>query len=163
MFCEKGYISTILEGGKVAKIVLSDNSIHEFLMLYSYGEGSNIGVGKNSLALVIGSSIDDAMAIPFNIQTAKILDETEKAIGNFNKGNIITFKKNGDIVVAGTENFLATIATKFKITAPLIELGDASANVLNQNASMQVIITSGSSAGTYPVQINNAGQTKVKA
>ena len=35
--------------------------------------------------------------------------------------------------------------------------------VLNQNAVMQVIIPSGSSAGTYPVQIVNAGQTKTKA
>jgi hypothetical protein len=155
MFCEKGYIQEILNGGKVAKIVLSDNSIHEFLMLYPYGDGSNIEVDDNSLALVMGSSIDDAMAIPFNLATAKILEATEKAVGNFKKGNIITFKKNGDIEVSNTENFI--------VSASNIELGDASANVLNQNASMQVVITSGSSAGTYPVQINSAGQTKVKA
>jgi phage gp45-like len=163
MILEKGYISQVLEGGKLAKIVLADNSIIECLLLYSYGENSNIEPDNNSLALVIGQSTDNAMAIPFNIATQSILEATEKAVGNFKKGNKITFKKNGDIEITGTETLLAIIATKFKVNAPLIELADATAEVLNKNASMQVVIPSGSSAGTYQVDIINAGQTKVKA
>lgn len=163
MIIEKGYITQTLNGGRTAKIVLSDGAIIECLLLYAYGDCSNIETDDNSLVLVLGQNIDNAMAIPFNIATQLNLEPTERAVGNLKKGNKITFKKNGDIEIAGTETFLATISSKFKVSAPIIELGDASANILNQNASMQVVIPSGSSAGTYVVQINSAGQTKVKA
>lgn len=49
------------------------------------------------------------------------------------------------------------------LDADSIELGSAVAAVLNTAASMQVVVASGSSAGTYPVVINSAGQTKVIA
>jgi phage gp45-like len=163
MIIEKGYISQTLNGGKSAKIVLSDGVVVECLLLHFYGESSNMEADNNSLVYVFGQNLDNAMAIPFNITTQPALEATEKAIGNFKKGNKIIFKKNGDVELSGTTNFLATISTKFKVNAPLVELGDASALVLNQSALMQVIIPSGSSAGTYPVQINSAGQTKVKA
>jgi hypothetical protein len=48
------------------------------------------------------------------------------------------------------------------INGSMVNIADAIALALNQNAQMQVVIPSGSSAGTYPVQIMNAGQVKVK-
>lgn len=47
-------------------------------------------------------------------------------------------------------------------SSAMVNIADATALALNQNAQMQVVIASGSSAGTYPVQIVNAGQVKVK-
>tara|TARA_R110000787_G_scaffold11537_1_gene38111 strand:- start:4108 stop:4629 length:522 start_codon:yes stop_codon:yes gene_type:complete len=171
---DKGWILQMEEGGKRAKIKTSEGEIlDKVLMLYPYGEAGNIKASDTSLCLLIYplGSKTNVFAVPYNTTVQPLLEPTEKAVGNFEKGNKITFKANGDVELTGTNDLIAatlanldiTASAKISLSAPDILLGDAIANVLNTSATMQVVVSTGSSAGTYPVTILTAGQTKVKA
>jgi hypothetical protein len=146
--------SIISTQGKYAKVKLKDDSIHSLLLFMPYGDCSN--PPANCPCLIIGESLNNAFALPYLPSSQPTLATNEKAIGNFKSTNSITFKANGDVIISGNN----LDATAF---AGLINLGSATSFVLNQNATMQVVIPSGSSAGTYQVQILTAGQSKVKA
>lgn len=169
---QKGYLIEIKEGGRRARVKLLEEDI-DVLLLYPYGETSNMQKDESSLVLVLMpfGSKTNAFGIPYNALLQPELEISEKAVGNFKTGNKITFKQNGDIEVAGTNDFLATSLANLNVTAssainlvaPDVSLGDAISLVLNENASLSVTIPGGSSAGTYTVDINSAGQSKVSA
>jgi hypothetical protein len=149
---ERGNI--ISTQGKYAKVKLKDSSIHYLLLFMPYGDCSN--PPDNCPCLIIGESLNNAFVLPYLPSSQPTLATNEKAIGNFKSTNSITFKANGDIIISGNN----LDATAF---AGLINLGTGTSFVLNQNANMRVVITQGNSAGTYPVEIVTAGQSKVKA
>jgi len=169
----KGYITSTSEGGTKAQVqTLKGRVINDVTLLYPYGHASNIQNDDSSLVLlfsVMGSKTN-IFGVPFNIPLQPELSTSEVSTGNFKKGNKITFKSNGDIEVVTDSDILETVANltttatgKITLSAPEVELGDAVDLALNQAAVMQVVIPGGSSAGTYPVTIVSAGQTKVKA
>jgi phage gp45-like len=171
---EKAVILEILEGGKRAKVqTFQGEVIDDVVLLHSYGEASNPPINNNSLIYLYYSlgSKSVSFGIPYNVPLQPTLEIGEKATGNFLQGNKITYKANGDIEVSGSKDFLAESLENFKVTAttkialdaPVVGLGDEIGFVLNDAAAMQVVIAGGSSAGTYPVVISSAGQTKVKA
>ena len=147
---QKGIIQEVLEGGLRAKVkTFQDEILDDVLLLHPYGESSNPIIDTSSLVLLffaLGSKTA-SFGIPYNPLLQPTLESGEKVVGNFPIGNKITFKANGDIEVLGTT----------------VSLGDATGLVLNDTATMEVVIASGSSAGTYPVSITDAGQTKVSA
>ena len=174
MTINKGYIISTSQGGLRCKVKTFENEILDnVLILQPYGDASNIEADETSLVLLFypQGSKTSAFAIPYNPPLQPSLEITEKAIGNFKIGNQIVFKSNGDIVVNAENDLLAAAlsnlniqaTTKITLNAPDISLSDAVGLVLNDAATMQVVISGGSSAGTYPVDIVDAGQSKVKA
>ena len=170
----KGFILETSQGGQRAKVKISQGEILDnVLLLHPYGESNNMQSDESSQVLILfaNNSKTNAFGIPYNVLLQPTLMLTEKAVGNFKIGNKITFKANGDIEIDGANDFLAqslknlnvTADTKITLNAPDISLGDAVGLVLNDTATMQVTIPSGSSAGTYNVAIIKAGQSKVNA
>tara|TARA_R110000796_G_scaffold93137_1_gene197616 strand:+ start:38 stop:583 length:546 start_codon:yes stop_codon:yes gene_type:complete len=178
----KGYILEMSEGGKRAKIEALGGRIFEnLLVFYPYGEASNIQPDDTSLCTIFLPMNDEsnAFCVPYNVPLQPSLEPSEKAVGNFKKGNKVTFKANGDIELTGAKDFLAkslsnleiTATTEIKIIAdevklegiseikadaPEVKLGDATALILS---TLATITDSVGGACT----IVSAGQTKVKA
>ena len=168
-----GFIREVLEGGKFAKVeTVQREVLNNVVLLHPYGESSNIQIDQSSQILLFFSlgSKSNCYGVPFNALLQPSLEAGEKAVGNFKVGNKITFKANGDIEVLTTNDVIETLVNKtinasgsVTINASTIDLADAIGLVLNDSATMQVVIAGGSSAGTYPVDIVSAGQTKVSA
>lgn len=170
----RGFVLETLEGGKRAKVkAIRGRIFSSALILHPYGESSNPPITANSACWVMCPLNDESNAfiIPYNTELQPSLESSEKSIGNFQLGNKITFKQNGDIVIDGQSDFLAQslanldiqATTSITLNSSQVNLGDALGLVLNNLATMQVTIPTGSSSGTYPVTIVNPGQTKVKA
>lgn len=170
----KGYVTEIKEGGKYAKVqTIEDEVLNDVLMIYPYGFNSFMQNDSTSLVLLfcVNGSKSNVVGIPYNPQLQAAIEENEVETGNFNVGNKILYNKDGNIEITGTNDFLAntlknltvTAETKITLSAPDVSLGDAVGLILNDSATMQVTIPSGSSAGTYNVNIVSAGQTKAKA
>ena len=170
---QKGFIEKVLEGGLRAQVKAFQGEIlPDVLLLHPNGEASNPEVNESSNVLLffaLGSKTA-SFGIPYNPPQQPTLEPGEKAVGNFSVGNKITFKANGDIEVIATNDLIETVVNKtvtattnITLSAPVVNLGDAVGLVLNDAAAMEVVIASGSSAGTYPVSITAAGQTKVSA
>jgi phage gp45-like len=107
----KGYITLTSEGGRRAQVETLGGKIYDdVLMLYSYGECSNMQSDDTSLVLLLKSMGDDTniFGVPYNVTLQPALELTEKAVGNFKEGNKITFKANGDIEVLATNNLNVT-------------------------------------------------------
>lgn len=158
----KGYLIKTIENGTRAQVETATGKIIDnVLMYYSYGYASNMesenNAGSMVLLLLPNKSSTNAIGFPYNpLFQPNDLEPSEVTVGNLKRGcNKITFKANGDIVVDCQNNVT--------INGSTINLGDASSLVLNENADLSVTIPSGSSAGTYTVDINAAGQTKVNA
>lgn len=130
------------------------NRIQQFttLPLESQGDyavGST--VGKNNITFkASGKTVENA--------TSKELSVEEYNVTSYNETNF-----DGDVTNINSQMVNIEATTEANINAPIVNLGDGTIFVLNQNATMQVVIPVGSSAGTYPVQITSAGQIKVKA
>jgi hypothetical protein len=130
------------------------NRIQQFttLPLESQGDyavGST--VGKNNITFkASGKTVENA--------TSKELSVEEYNVTSYNETNF-----DGDVTNINSQMVNIEATTEANINAPIVNLGDGTIFVLNQNATMQVVIPVGSSAGTYPVQIISAGQIKVKA
>ena len=157
----KGYLIKTIENGLKAQVQISTGKIIDTLMYYPYGYASNMQSDNNAGSMVLlllpNKTSSNAIGFPYNpLLQPNDLQETEVTVGNLKRGcNKITFKANGDIVVDCQNNVI--------INGSIINLGDANSLVLNENADLSVTIPSGSSAGTYTVNINDAGQTKVNA
>ena len=113
---DKGWIIQMYDGGKRAKIQTSEGEIlDKVLMLYSYGEASNIESNDTSLCQLIYplGSKTNVFAVPYDTTLQPVLEATEKAVGNFKKGNKITFKANGDVelIALGDSALLGITAT----------------------------------------------------
>ena len=130
------------------------NRIQQFttLPLESQGDyavGST--VGKNNITFkASGKTVENA--------TSKELSVEEYNVTSYNETNF-----DGDVTNINSQMVNIEATTEANINAPIVNLGDGTIFVLNQNATMQVVIPVGSSAGTYPVQITSVGQIKVKA
>lgn len=162
----KAQILSTSDGGLQCKVKTFEGEIlDKILILQPYGEASNPVIDKGSLVLLFypQGSKTNAFAVPYNPSLQPSLQPSEKVVGNLAFGNKITFKKTGDVEISGDVNFLVQALLKITLNAPQVALGDAVGLVLNNQATMQVTIPSGSSAGTYPVTIINAGQIKVMA
>lgn len=98
----KGFITEMKEGGKRAKVQTFENEIiDDVLMLYQYGEASNIQPDTTSLVLLLCplGSKTNVFGVPYNVTLQPSLEASEKAVGNFKIGNKITFKANGDVEI----------------------------------------------------------------
>lgn len=163
----KGYILEISQGGQRAKVKALGGRIFEnLLILHPYGESSFMESDNSSLCWVFMPTNGDenSFCIPYNVPLQPELKQTEKVVGNFKTGNKVTFKANGDIELAGTNDFLAqtienfniNASTKITLNAPAIGLGDELGLVLNDQAAIT------DSVGGACV-ITSPGQTKVTA
>ncbi len=156
----KGYLTRTYEGGMRGQVeIITGEIIDNVLLMYPYGFASNMETETNAGSMVLlfkpmGSSTN-IFGVPYNPLLQPKLAPTEAAHGNFKKGNKVTWKANGDVVI--------DCESTVTINGGTINLADANALVLNENANMQVTIPGGSSAGTYTVTINNPGQSKVSA
>ncbi len=95
--------------------------------------------------------VNYSYAVRFHNEKLDNISTGEATIGIV--GNFISFLKSKIKFKSQEADFTGVQAINFK---------ENGVPFLNQSASMKVIIPSGSSAGTYPVIIDNAGQTKVK-
>ncbi len=108
----KGYILETSEGGRFAKVRTTENEIiTKVLMLHPYGETSNMASDKSSLVLLFFplNSKTSAFGLPYNVLKQPDLASTEKAVGNFQTGNKITFKANGTNEVEGDTSIIASL------------------------------------------------------
>lgn len=163
----KGHILKMTDGGKRAEVeALAGRVFKDLLVLQNYGDASNIEPDDTSQCAIFlpMNEESNACCIPYNVPLQPSLEPTEKAVGNFKKGNMVTFKANGDVEVTGAKDFLATAlgnlnitaSAKITLNAPDVSLGDATGFVLNDAA---IITDSVGGACT----IATAGQDKVKA
>lgn len=100
---QKGFITEMKEGGKRAKVQTFEGEIlDDVLMLYTYGDASNVAAGENSLVLLLCplGSKTNVFGVPYDVPLQPTdLAAGEKAIGNFKTGNKIVFKANGDVEI----------------------------------------------------------------
>lgn len=89
------------------------------------------------------------------------------------QGKLLDGMTQGDGCIGIDNNYIKFLdgeANKIEFTAQNLDLANCQnvsfkndgVNLLNENAQMKVVIQSGSSAGTYPVEIDDAG-TKIKS
>lgn len=111
----KGYIISTSEGGRKARVKTSEGEIlTNVLMLYNYGEASNMQSDESSLVLLLFpmGSKTSAFGIPYNVLLQPALEITEKVIGNLKKGNKITFKADGSNEVQGNTDIFGRLTTE---------------------------------------------------
>lgn len=110
----KGFILSTSQGGRKARVKTIENEIiTNVLLLHPYGETSNIQSDDSSQVLLLFpmNSKTNVVGIPYNVLLQPELELMEKAVGNFKKGNKITFKKNGENDVSGKTNFDKEVTT----------------------------------------------------
>ncbi len=109
---QTGYITEILEDGIKAKVrTLGGEVLNNVVLIHAYGETSDMEVDQSSMVLLffaLGSK-SNAFGIPYNPPLQPVLEKSEKAVGNFKKGNKITFKKNGSIEIKATDSNLINL------------------------------------------------------
>jgi hypothetical protein len=114
----KGFLLETSEGGQRAKIKISEGEIlTNVLMLYPYGDASNMQKDKSSQVLVLfaNNSKTNTFGIPYNVLLQPALELTERQVGNSKVGNGILFNKDGENDVVGNTNFGAEIDSVGKI------------------------------------------------
>lgn len=150
-YITKGFIKSLSQNKKTAEVTTKQGEIlKDVLLLFPYGFYSAIDLTSNSEILLFYANGSKTLkfGIPYNVVNAPSdLIDGDIMISQNKGNNKITLKNNGDI----------------EIQASKINIGSASGLVLNENANLTVTIPSGSSAGTYSIDINSAGQDKVKA
>jgi hypothetical protein len=175
MQIQKGFIistTTRDDGALTAQVKIDqDDPINNVLLVFPTGFKSNPIGNKDGAMVYVTTLGSNRFGFPFNPLKEPALENGESVFYGEKAGQSITCKANGDIVIEGASDFLAetlknlniTASEKIILNASEVELGDAVDLVLNESAVMDITIPSGSSAGTYTVNITNAGQTKVKA
>lgn len=173
----KGFILKVNEKEGTAQVQGEDGTIYENVLLVNpYGTHSIPKVG-DSMEITLSKSMgskDVVTGIAFDYENQDILPAEKQGdytVGSVVGGNYTQYKQDGNTVEKATQKTInANTQTNGNVdingnfsTNNITNLGEAIALVLNQNAVMQVVIPSGSSAGTYQVQIQSAGQTKTKA
>lgn len=114
----KGFVLETSQGGQRAKVEICQGEIlNNVLLLYPYGEASNIQSDESSEVLILfaNNSKTNAFGIPYNVLLQPSLMVTEKTIGNFKIGNKITFKEDGENDVVGNVNFANEINSTGKV------------------------------------------------
>ena len=170
----KGFLKRFTANNKAEVTTVNGQLLNNVQIIYPYGFYSKAKLNKTSEILLFSSlgSKSNLFGVPYNVpvEPVDLLDGEVQIKNPDSENSKITFKQNGDIEITTNQdlnevvnNLNITATTKVIINAPEIDLADAVGLVLNDSAVMDVIIPSGSSAGTYSVNINSAGQTKVKA
>lgn len=180
-----GIITKINKNKRTVQVQTSESLEPYDVKLLQFGGNVFVPLIENSSRCIVFKIMgkrSNAFCIPYDVINQEINlpfgNNGDLIQGNPYSGCKVTYKVNGDIEVqANGDNQQITINGKtisingdnvniesntVNINGDSVNIGDATANALNENATMQVVIASGSSAGTYPVQIINAGQTKVK-
>ena len=156
-----GNLVAVTNAGKTASVrTLGEQIYPDVELLYPYGLAGNPSPSPSALVLLLKSGTN-VFGIPFdkNLQSALLSSEVE--VGNQLLQSTISFKSTGDIEINGTSNININSTGIVTILGTLVNLGDAAGFALNTSAVMSVTIPGGSSAGTYPVVITSAGNTKV--
>lgn len=164
---QKGYIQEILEGGLRAKVKTSQGDILDnVLLLHSYGESSNPIINANSLVLLFYAmgSKSVAFGIPYNPLLQPILENGEKAIGNFSSGNKMTFKANGDVEIENVSDVNIN-ATSLNLSGLADIVGNINTNGVYKVADTKVIGVQGSAVpdATGGVVIDIQARTALNA
>tara|TARA_R110001606_G_scaffold136528_1_gene274104 strand:+ start:3874 stop:4350 length:477 start_codon:yes stop_codon:yes gene_type:complete len=153
-----GYIQKINSDNKTA-IVQAEGVIYHDVNLIYIGSVFSKRLEDNIVMLFpVNESRDNVVGIIGSKQSIDELKNNEviiKILNSFIKisedltikhnDSSIIIKKNGDIEIKGGQ----------------IKIGGGAAFALSVNSSMQISIANGSSAGVYPVQINDAGQSNL--
>lgn len=151
---QQGFIISTSNGGKLAKILTTGGKTYNEVPVFNpYGVASNQQVP--CVLITPKCSSDNPLAIPYSYENLPDLEKGAVQFGNFANDAKILFKDNGEIEISTSD--------EVNIKGSYINLGDGLGYVLNNMAQMQVVIPTGSSAGTYQVNIVDAGQYKVKA
>jgi phage gp45-like len=140
-----------------------ENQSQETIIYNNYGFVSNPPVSEKTIGinLQINGQSDVKYTLPFVADKIPVM-QTGEACMYDDKENKIHIKENEDIDIISNNNINITGTGIITVNGASINLGDATSFGLNQNAVMEVEIPGGSSAGTYPVTIVNAGNNKVK-
>jgi hypothetical protein len=155
-----GYITRIKD--EIAEVNIQGEVVNANI-IYPFGYYGNIPITANSLCILLApnNNNNNYFCIPFNLSIYPYLASGEIIIQNTNAS--VSFSPSGGITINATENITVnsvnttiTATGQVDITAPTINLADATANVLNANAVIN------DSLGN-PCTITNAGQVKVKA
>ncbi|MCK5602307.1 phage baseplate assembly protein [Candidatus Pacearchaeota archaeon] len=115
-------------------------------LVLPYGLYSNPKEGAIALMFQVNGQEENMTAIPYDPYTRfKNLQPGEVAVGNPHTQSKILFKANGDIELEANG--------AVNINAPNIHLGEGGEPIarVGDQITGEVIIPSGSSAGTYPV------------
>lgn len=166
-----GFINRVLSNNIVEVQTGAQNV--QAQIIFDYGYSSKIPLSSNTQVLIykIDNSSQNLLCKPFNLTTQSSLKTSEVQLENSatnskvllaQDGSIQIETTNSNITIDSSGNIIINSTNNVNMTGTIINLGDATANALNLNADLSVTIPSGSSAGTYPIDINNAGQTKVK-
>lgn len=154
----KGFILETSGGGRFAKIQgMQEEIFDNVLLVYPYGFVSNITPDNSSLALVfyaVGSSTN-AFAIPYNVLKQPQPEDGEVVIGDFNKSNKITFKKDGSVIIeAGSSKIVIAENGNITTTTPLADFS-ASVNVATSYKVAGVKVL-GIQGATVPAPVGGA-------
>ena len=171
---QKGFLKRFTKEGKGEVITLNGQILNNVQILYPYGYYSKAKLNETSEIILLSSlgSKTNIFGIPYNVplEPTDLIDGELQIKNPSVENSKIVFRQSGDIEITTNqdisqvmENFNITANSNITINANQIDLADATSFVLNENANMEVVIPSGSSAGTYSVNINSAGQSKVKA
>ena len=98
----KGYINNTFkkDGALRAQIQIDqDDPIEDVLMVFPYGHASNPPSSIDGAMVLLFMNRSLNFAIPFNPLLEPLLESGEVSIGNFDVGNKVTFKANGDIEI----------------------------------------------------------------
>jgi len=152
-FIKVGSLSKVSDDGKTIEVLSNKILYRNVPVLHKSGFYSKLSTDSTVILLFINGSnnapvavVGDSSAIPNLNQDELKIRVNDNAMIHIDKEGVINI--TGKQVIANGDNVL---------------LGDGSAKVLNENAVLTVNITGGSSAGQYPVNIDNAGQDKVSA
>lgn len=155
-----GYLVRV-QGDK-AQVNIQGETV-EAQIVYSYGLHGRPPVTANTFAICFApnNNTNNYFCIPFNLSiypnlaNGEIIIENSNASVSFSATGNITINASQDVTV-NSVNATINASTQASIAAPVVNLADATADVLNANAVIQ-----DSLGGACT--ITNAGQSKVKA
>ena len=159
------------EGALIVQVELN-GSIEDVIIFNEWGSsGVPYIVGSECITYSISALAEVKFGhIRNELYQPKGLQEGDKVIYNKDgeirlgyDGKLTITNKDSTIILDLDNNIDITSTANVNINGSLVNLGSAVDLVLNKSAAMEVVIASGSSAGTYPVTIISSGQNKVKA
>jgi len=128
----KGFILGVDQDNKFAKIQgVQGEVFDDVFLVYPYGFTSKIIADETSEVLVFNGcdTSSNIFAIPYNYPLQPALEDGEVIVGNSNKSNKVTFKKDGSVIIeAGSSKIVITEGGNITTTTPLADFS-ASVNV----------------------------------
>ncbi len=181
----KGKILETTQGGRFAKVeTIGGQIISNVLLIFPHNSMSRPNIGDDdtdtNLVLLLQSiNEDNYFGLPYNVLLQPELEIGEYINGNLNKGNTIFFDKDGNITITSPSGNSIKIneggkteifnnsgnieilgSNNVSVDGQDLDLGDATAAILNTSATMTVDTTTSNPA--QPVVIVTSGQTADK-